>query len=114
MAINWDQTLGDMAKEFGSQIFVAAKGSAGDAWEQVEDVNKEQLENLASLMGKLRVRELAGEDVSNLVLHVEAQMANLSFVNASIGARSVQAFWEKAAEISVSIIVGVAGKFIGL
>ena len=114
MAINWDQTLGDVASTLGTKLLSAAKESAGDAWDDIEDVNKEQIETLAILLGQLKIRELQGEDISDLTAHIEAQMSNLSFVNESIGVRAVQAFWKQAAEISMSVIFNVAGKFIGL
>ena len=110
--INWDQTLGDVAKDLGGKLLVAAKESAGDSWDDIEDTNKEQIEILATFMGQLKVRELKGEDVTDLTNHLEAQLANLSFVNESAGSRAIKAFWEKAAEISMSAIFGIAGKLL--
>lgn len=112
--MDWDKTLGDVAKDLGNQLLTAARDEAGDAWEEIEEANREQISLLATFLGQLKVRELAGEDVSSEMAHVEAQIANLSFVNESIGARSVQAFWKKAAELSMSAIFNVAGKFVGL
>lgn len=114
MTINWEATLGDAAKDLGGQLFAAAKDAAGDAWDDIEEVNKEQLQLLAVLLAQLKLRELVGENVDDLVKHVESQVADLEFTNKSIGARSVAAFWQKALEITGSVIFSIAKKTIGL
>ena len=114
MTIDWNATLGDAAKDLGGQLFTAAKDAAGDAWDDIEEVNKEQLQILSVLLAQLKLRELVGEDVTSLVKHIESQVADLEFTNKSIGARSVAAFWAKALEITGSVIFGIAKKAVGL
>lgn len=114
MAIDWNATLGDAAKDLGGKLFTAAKEAAGDAWDDIEEVNKEQIQILSVLLAQLKLRELIGEDVTSLVKHVESQIGDLEFTNKSIGARSIAAFWAKALEITGSVIFGIAKKAIAI
>lgn len=111
--IDWNETLETAAKQLGQQILSAVEGSIDD-WEDISEENRMELQGLAILMGQLKIREIMGEDVSDLVKHVDAQISNLKFVNQSIGARVSEAFWMKVLSISGSIIFGIAKKVIGL
>lgn len=113
MGINWETTLQDAALELGGQILVAIKESIED-WDEIDEPNKAELESLSMVMGQLKIREIMGEDVSDLVGHVNAQVSNLKFVNDSIKARINEAFWEKVLLISGSIIFGIAKKAVGI
>lgn len=112
--IDWNITLKAVAVDLGNQIFDAAKTSVADAWTDIEEANRNQLRVLATIMGQLKIREMVGEDVSELVAHIEAQIANLKFVNKSVGSRAVKAFWMKVLDISGSILFSLAKKAIGL
>ena len=112
MSIDWETTLSDAAKQLGKKLFVAAKDAAGDSWGDVEEANKEQIELLSTLLAQLKLRELIGEDVADLVRHVESQIADLKFTNKSAGARAIKAFWIEAAKITGSVIFTIAKKAI--
>ena len=108
MSIDWEATLGDAAKVLGGKLFTAAKDAAGDAWNDIEEANKQQLEMLSILLAQLKLRELVGEDVDDLVRHIESQISDLKFTNKSMGARAVKAFWVEAAKITGSVIFNIA------
>lgn len=111
--VDWDRSLGSLARDLGDQVLDAAKTQAGEAWDELEDMNKEQLATLARLQGKLLLREMAGEDVSGLQAHLESQIADLVFTNKAAGLRAVQGFFVYVAKLGGELIGGAASRFLG-
>lgn len=101
-----DGSLEDLAKDLGGQVLDTVKKSYGEAWDQVKDEVKEVLSEVAKDAGRLAVRKMRGEDVSEEQKHIDAQLLNLKVAGEILAVRT---FWESFGEV-----MGVLGKSLGV
>jgi len=94
------------------EILDGMRSNLAEKWDEIDAETKEGIRKTARFTAKMMARELAGEDVSREMLHLDAQLKNWKFLSVSIAQR---AFWEsvqKAAEVVGSVFVSVAKKAI--
>lgn len=94
------------------EIIDGMRSDLSEKWDEIDEEYKEGMRKTAKFTAKMMARELAGEDVSREMIHLDAQLKNWQFMHASMAQR---AFWDsvqKAAEIVGSVFVSVAKKAI--
>lgn len=92
------------------EIIDGLRTDLAEKWDDIDEEYKEGMRKTAKFTAKMMARELAGEDVTREMIHLDAQLKNWKFMHASIAQR---AFWDgvlKAAEIVGSVFVNVAKK----
>jgi len=97
--------LEDLAKGLGSKVLAQVKDDFGSAWDGVKDEVKEVLEEVSKDAGRLAVKKLQGEDVSEEEKHIHAQLLNLKVAGEVLAVRT---FWE-----SFGKVMGVIGTALG-
>jgi hypothetical protein len=86
-----------LAKKLGAQVLGQVKDAAGAAWAEVPDEGKKILERASVRMGKLILRRTAGEDVTQPMADVEAQLANCQWAGSALMVRN---FWSTVAAVA--------------
>jgi len=90
------------------------KKGVGSGWDSLLDDAKEELTETATFMAELLARQAAGEDVTQDAKHIEAQVANWTFVGAAAAERSIWEFVLRIAEVAGTGLAALAKKGIGL
>jgi len=98
-------SLEDLAKGLGSKVLDQVKDDYGSAWDGVKDVVKDTLAAVAKDAGRLAVKKMQGEDVSEEEKHIHAQLLNLKVAGEILAVRT---FWE-----SFEKVMGVIGTGLG-
>jgi cellobiose-specific phosphotransferase system component IIA len=102
------------ADDTALELFAEIKAGVGEDWDDLLDEAKSELEETARFMAQLVVRQSEGHDVEQDAKHVEAQIANWTFVGAAAAERSIWEFVLKVAEVAGTGLAAVAKKAIGL
>ena len=97
-------TLEDLAKDLGGKVLDQVKDDFGDAWDEVKDEVKAVLADVTKDAGRLAVRKLKGEDVSEEEKHINAQIINLKVAGEIKAART---FWESFGKVMEVIGTGL-------
>ena len=98
-------SLEDLAKDLGSKIMTQVKEDFGSAWDGVKDEVKGVLADVAKDAGRLAVKKMQGDDVSEEEKHIHAQLLNLRVAGEVLAVRT---FWE-----SFGKVMGVIGSALG-
>jgi hypothetical protein len=97
--------LEDLAQGLGTKVLDQVKEDFGSAWDGVKDIVKDTLSDVARDAGRLAVKKMQGEDVSEEEKHIHAQLLNLKVAGEIIAVRT---FWE-----SFGKVMGVIGTGLG-
>lgn len=89
-------SLEDLAKELGGKVLDQVKDDFGDAWDGVKDEVKDVLDEVSKDAGRLAVKEMRGEDVSEEKKHIHAQLLNLKVAGEILAVRT---FWESFGKV---------------
>lgn len=98
-------SLEDLAKFLGGKVLDQVKDDFGDAWNGVKDEVKDVLAAVAKDAGRLAVKKMTGEDVSEDEKHIHAQLLNLKVAGEILAVRT---FWESFGKVMV-VIGGALG-----
>lgn len=88
-----EPTLGDV----GMQILDRLRASLKDAWDELPEESKKGARRAAERMGKLLLAKASGKDIEPEWVHVEAQLANWTFVGA---VEAKKAFWRSVRDVA--------------
>lgn len=97
-------SLEDLAKDLGGKVLDQVKDDFGDAWDSVKDEVKDILADVAKDAGRLAVKKLQGEDVSEAEKHINAQLLNLKVAGEILAVRT---FWESFGKVMEVIGTGL-------
>ena len=98
-------SLEDLAKDLGGKVLDQVKADFGDAWDGVKDEVKDILADVTKDAGRLAVKKMKGDDVSEEEKHIHAQLLNLKVAGEVL---AVRPFWE-----SFQRVMGVIGAGLG-
>lgn len=98
-------SLEDLAKDLGNRIVSSVKTTYGKNWDTVKDEIKTVLSAVAVDAGRLAVRKIKGEDISQEQKHIDAQLASLKAAGEVLAART---FWQ-----SFDRVMAVIGTSLG-
>lgn len=98
-------SLEDLAKGLSGKVLDQVKEDFGSAWDGVKAEVKDILVEVSEDAGRLAVRKLQGEDVSEEEKHIHAQLLNLKVAGEIVAVRT---FWE-----SFGKVMGVLGTALG-
>lgn len=93
-------SLEDMAKDLGQQVLDQVKDDFGDSWDGVKDEVKAVLADVSKDAGRLAVKRMKGEDVSEEEKHIHAQLLNLKVAGEILAVRT---FWESFKKVMETI-----------
>lgn len=97
-------SLEDLAKDLGKKVLNQVKDDFGDAWDGVKDEVKDILADVTKDAGRLAVKKLRGEDVSEDEKHIHAQLLNLKVAGEVLAVRT---FWESFGKVMEVIGTGL-------
>ncbi len=98
-------SLEDMAVSLGKKVLDQVKEDFGSEWDGVKDEVKDVLKLVSKDAGRLAVKKINGEDVSQEEKHINAQLLNLKSAGEVLAART---FWE-----SFGKVMGIIGSALG-
>lgn len=93
-------SLEDLAKDLGKKVLDQVKDDFGDAWDGVKDEVKDVLADVAKDAGRLAVKKMKGDDVSEEEKHIHAQLLNLKVAGEILAVRT---FWESFGKVMETI-----------
>jgi len=94
------ESVKDLEVAIGERIVQTLKEEMGSLWNDLKADILDKLKDCAKVAGRLAIRSLTGEDVSNLDQHVRAQMANLLAVGYDM---AVNHFWAAVKKVFEAI-----------
>jgi len=97
-------SLEDLAKDLGTKVLNQVKDDFGSAWDNVKDEVKDVLSEVAQDAGRLAVKKMKGEDVSEEEKHIHAQLLNLKVAGELLAVRT---FWESFGKVMAAIGSGL-------
>lgn len=97
-------SLEDLAKDLGKKVLDQVKDDFGSAWDGVKDEVKDILSDVAKDAGRLAVKKIRGEDVSEEEKHINAQLLNLKVAGELLAVRT---FWESFGKVMEAIGTGL-------
>lgn len=97
-------SLEDLAKDLGGKVLDQVKDDFGDAWDGVKDEVKDILTEVTKDAGRLAVKKMQGEDVSEEEKHIHAQLLNLKVAGEILAVRT---FWESFGKVMEVIGTGL-------
>ena len=95
----------DLESIVSARVLNTLKDQLGDTWVKLKPEIASALESCSRQVGVLAVRALKGEDVSDLQLDLDSQVANLVAIGADI---MVKNFW-----LAVHKVIGTIGEILG-
>lgn len=95
--------------EAGRRILTRAKDSLGDGWEKTSDQDKDVIRAICMDLAALEVAALAGLDVREEMLDLNAQMAGLS----ELGRKAVVSAWQQIRGEAAEFLAVFARGFLG-
>lgn len=104
--MSWeDKTLGEQALEHKNKILEELQKELGDAWNNIQQEDKEILEYCAKRMAELSIQRLAGKEVEEDIKNIEVAIGNMMAAEKLLIS---QKFW-----VVFHKVIGTAGTFIG-
>ena len=94
-------------EEFSSRLVVAAGLRMGDEWERLDAEAQDDVAMAIRDHSELLLAKVAGEDVDQDLLEVEAAIANWSFVGAGAARRAVYEILGEAARVAAEFLVSL-------
>jgi len=93
-------SIEDLAKGLGVKVLDQVKEDFGDSWDGVKAEVKDILSEVANDAGRLAVKKMQGEDVSEEEKHIHAQLLNLKVAGEILAVRT---FWESFGKVMEAI-----------